>query len=115
MSDHKYRLRYVLKTEPGEFGIKDHAQNEGLTDALLVFSILYLEDGSYSQMHMSFDGRNVVDGKAIALNDNEIFKVWIMLGAHLARSAKLGIAKHLFVKTVWETFCERFMSPKKEK
>jgi len=118
MNDHKYRLKYTLKTEPGEFKESDpREKQDGLTDALVVFSILYPEDGSYSQMHISFDGRKVTDGKAYAVNDNDIFKLWILLGADLARSSKLGIAKHLFVEMVWETFREKFMSAvtKKEK
>ena len=118
MNEHKYRLKYTLKTEPGEFKESDpREKQEGLTDALVLFSILYPEDGSYSQMSISFDGRKVTDGKTYDVNDNDMFKLWILLGADLARSGKLGIAKHLFVKEVWQAFCEKFLPAvaKKEK
>lgn len=48
---HKYKLKYQLNIEhdPDGFCADEITENEGLTDGLVVFSILHLEDGSYSQ------------------------------------------------------------------
>lgn len=83
-NNHIYKLRYKIESEAGKFKAED-ANDSGLTDALLIVSMIEAEDGSYSQDWFSHDGNT---------NDNithqQLFKVWSMLGMQLARDKKLG-------------------------
>lgn len=79
-----YRLRYRVDFEPGQFEKSDATPDQGLTDALLLASIIYPPDGSLSVMFLSKDGRT---GEELA--DIELFKVWSMLSARLAESTTL--------------------------
>lgn len=101
MSDHKYKLKYDLPHVPGEFS-PDEIKKEGMsgTDALIVFSLLYPEDGSFSALTMSVDGRN--DGKE--LDDNELFKVWALQAKNLSESKTLSNPKKRFAEIVFEMF-----------
>jgi hypothetical protein len=54
MSDHPYLIRYAV--ELGRFTKADGGK-DGLTDAVLIASIVYGDDGSSSTMFMSRDGR----------------------------------------------------------
>lgn len=90
---HKYKLKYNLSSVDGEFTKEDLDQmigdDIGGTDALLVFSILYPDDGSFSTQMFSIDGCNNKD----ELSDNEIFKVWSNLSYMLANSKNLSRIK----------------------
>lgn len=81
---HRYRLKYRFSFEPGEFHLESRGRDDGLTDALLLASIIYPSDGSLSVMLMSKDGRT---GKELA--DLELFKVWSVLCVRLAESETL--------------------------
>lgn len=98
MSDHKYKVRYDIEMKVGEF-TKDElmAENKSGTDALLYFSLLYPEDGSFSLLFNSIDGRT---GKE--LDSNELFKVWSMLGHSLSNSKTLSEGKRELCKSVHE-------------
>lgn len=55
--EHEYRLRYAFNPpEPGHFTKADAKDGHGLTDALMVVSVLFPEDGSRSEGVYS-DGR----------------------------------------------------------
>ena len=101
MSEHKYKLKYDLKTEPGEW-TKEHIKETGSggTDAFVMFSIIYPADGSLSVQNLSVDGRNNGD----PLPDNEIFKLWTMLAQQLGESETLTPGKKAFAADVFETF-----------
>ena len=79
---HTYKLKYNLKTWPGEYSAEEIKESgQGGTDAFLMFSIIYPEDGSLSVQHTSVDGRN--GGKE--LDGRELFKMWMLLGTNLAK------------------------------
>jgi hypothetical protein len=81
--DKPYSLKYKLDIEAGEFckhDIKD-ADKEGLTDALVVVSCLFPPDGSFSQLFHGMDGRT---GKITVLDDETMFKVWVLMGKTLS-------------------------------
>ncbi len=103
---HQYKLKYKIEIEDRDKGYKpeDADEEHGLTDALAVFSIIYPEDGSYSQcIALTADGR-----EKRPLSQDEIFKLWMTLGLSLSQSEKLSegkkeLAKH-FAELVRDIF-----------
>lgn len=85
---HDYRLMYSLPDpKAGHFKQKEIVDaGMGGTDAYIYHSLLYPPDGSFSQYFDSFDGRN--GGKA--LPDEEMFKVWMMMGQALSDPDRPG-------------------------
>lgn len=100
MNNHKYKLKYHLTKEVGEFNKEDFKAEDGGTDALIVCSMLYPKDGSYSQNFWSFDGRN--EGKE--LPTGELFKFFMMMGATLAGRADLDPVRKEIAKMPANTF-----------
>jgi hypothetical protein len=93
---YKYRLSYDVHID----GItKDELEATNLsgTDAILWASILYSPDGSLSIQFISQDGRT---GKE--LDDNEWFKVFLMLAKRLGDSTTLSPIKREFAQIVFE-------------
>jgi hypothetical protein len=89
-----YHLRYTLKFEAGEFSKSEIGQDQGAADALVILSIAYPDDGSYSMVPLSKDGRNNQD-----LDAKEMFKAWILLGQHIAQMGDLDECRKLIVET----------------
>lgn len=77
-NDHYYKIKYNVDHEYGSFHKNDRG-DFGLCDALLYVSILFPEDGSYSQQIFSVDGRN--EGKPLDVED--MFRVWSLMAATL--------------------------------
>lgn len=78
----KYKLRYKIEIDhqPEGYMPEDASDEHGLTDALVAVSMLYPEDGSYSQqIILAADGRT---GKL--LPNKDIFKMWLTMGLGLA-------------------------------
>lgn len=94
--NHHYRLRYDLKIEPGTF-TKADANGKGLTDSLILISMLYPADGSYSQAMVTNDG------KGDPLSANEIWKAWAVLTSALASRKDLHESKRELCELVMET------------
>lgn len=81
----KYALRYKWGVESLDEGYqKEDAGEDGLCDAMLGISIIFPEEGGYSQALFSFHGK-----EKRPLNQEEIFKVWMMLGLSLHDEDKL--------------------------
>lgn len=97
---HKYKLKYSLDANPGEFD-KDEITDGG-TDALIVGSLLFPEDGSYSQTYFSIDGRN--KGKAVPVMDE--FKFWLLMAKSLSENEKLPEGRRAFCRMAFDTFVE---------
>jgi hypothetical protein len=72
-------------------------EDVGATDAVIMISMAYPADGSFSMLPASLDGRT---GKEV--DDNELFKVWTMLAKSLADSPTLGPGKKAFAAQVFE-------------
>lgn len=90
----KYALRYTWATENRKEGYtEDDAGEKGLADAMIGISILLPDDGSYSQALFSFHGKEDRE-----LNQNEIFKAWLMLGLSLHDTGELKGWKSEMVK-----------------
>lgn len=98
---HKYKMKYDLKPEFGTFTASEvEDAKASATDALLCFSLLYPEDGSFSSYMFSVDGRN--NGKP--LDDDEVFKVWTLMAKRMADSRTLPPGKREFARQVFETY-----------
>jgi hypothetical protein len=100
---HKYKLLYKLEGKPEGFGVDEaKAKAEegfGSCDAMLLASLIYPEDGSFSCLFVSADGRKGIQAD---LDDNEWFKVWSMLANRLANSETLSDNKKAFCHQVFE-------------
>lgn len=82
-----YRLAYRLDPFPGHWRRED-LEREGLAgaDAMVLISILYPPEGSYSLLPLSVDGRT---GEREPLSPGEMFKAWSVWGAGLADNEDL--------------------------
>ena len=96
-----YKLRWDLKFDCGQFS-KEELGESGGTDALVVASLLYPDDGGFSASYLSFDGRD----QGMALDDIELFKLWAMMAAHLSESETVGEGRRALLKQVHETIRE---------
>ena len=72
----------------------------GACTAVVVGSILYPEDGSYSAAFLTVDGRT-----GTSLHDNELWKAWSLLAVQLSRSDTLSEHKRELCALVWDTIC----------
>ena len=100
MHPHPYKLSYDIKAHPD--GVDKAAAEatmpeRGLSDAMIIFSMIYPEDGSLSTALFTKDGR--ADSE---LDDIEIFKAWTMLAAQLATSATLDEGKRALAALVFD-------------
>ena len=92
----KYRLRYKVDFEPGEYTKDDAGNGEwGLTDAILLASILTdgdrAHEGALSVAIISMDGRTSTPGAPVPQPPTEMFTVWSLLGHKLMTEYKEGL------------------------
>jgi hypothetical protein len=111
MGQHPYHLKYRLDAFPEGFSVEEAKaaveDGFGSCDAMLLASIIFPEDGSYSCLFMSKDGRTGED-----LPDAEWFKVWTMLAHRLAQSKTLGDdGRRQLAAYVFETIRQAVLSP----
>lgn len=107
---HRYAIRYDVKIEDRMHGYtKEEANDCGLTDGLVIFSILFLEDGSYSQCIVkSANGK-----EKRCFTQNEIFKLWLTLGMSF-REEDLSGWRPKFIKQYKNIIREMFKQMRKE-
>lgn len=97
----QYAIQYDLDFQVGAFKAEDIiAAKNGGTDAIIFCSILFAEDGSYSQQLFSIDGRN--EGEALLGED--LFKFWALLSHSLAQNKTLSENKRKFCEDVFEEY-----------
>ena len=75
-----YHTRYTFEPQAGAFTRDELGPDEGACDAFVFVSMLYQEDGSYSQQVATFDGRD----RGEPLAPEELFKVWCLLATELS-------------------------------
>lgn len=109
----KYKLKYLLDMKAGEFTKDELKPDEGATDALLIASILYPEDGSLSVHFVSRDGR-AGNTDLCELADIEWFMVWSMLTARLARSETLSPQKKELCNEVFDVIRSATLKARKK-
>lgn len=90
----KYKLKYSCDADCRSEGYTKEdieTDHDGLCDAMIVISMLFNDDGSYSQCEMTADGRT---GKQLSTID--IFRAWSMLGMGLSEDESFtGWQKHI--------------------
>ncbi len=103
---HKYKTKYNLESKAGEFTSEEiKKESAGGCDAFIFFSLIFPEDGSYSQTFFSFDGRN----KGMDLNSNDLWKVWAMMTKNLTdRKKDLSPGKHFIAEATFDMIREFF-------
>ncbi len=101
----RYKLRWDLKFDCGEFS-KKKLGGRGGTDALVVASLLYPDDGSFSATWYSYDGRH----QGRSLEDEEVFKLWALMAIRLSESETLGEGHRVFLTHVHEAIRDVFLS-----
>jgi hypothetical protein len=94
----KYPLTYDVRQEEPPL-TPDEVQHlsRGAADAVVILSMIYPPDGSFSLSVVSLDGRT---GEEVT--DNELWKVWTMLSYQLARSKTLAEPKRELAETLHE-------------
>ncbi len=96
-----YQYHISYQAEPHPNGISkaelEAKGNVGGCDAIFFASILFPPDGSYSVLFSSKDGRTGED-----LNDDEWFKIWMLLSKRLGESETLQEGKRDFAQFTWE-------------
>lgn len=106
---HKYGVSYRLECNDPPMEVEEarrRAEEEGLgsCDAAVLLSILFPEDGSYSVMLQSLDGRT---GRE--LSDHEVFKAWWMLAERLGRSTTLEPRRAVWARATFEMIGEQIL------
>jgi hypothetical protein len=76
---HQYKVTYQLKHHAQGIVAQDVPSMHGASDALIVISQLYLDDGAYSQATSSLDGRTGKD-----VDSADLWKAWMLLANSLA-------------------------------
>jgi len=95
---HKYKMKYSLKTERGEFDVEDvKASDMGGCDSILMISVIYPDNGSLSVQMYGEDGRT-----GEMMNDHEMFKVFSMMAARLAQSPELDEGRKFIVESTMD-------------
>lgn len=99
-----YHVSYTIKVEEPPISFETasaaHAidRSFGACTAVVIGSILYPEDGSYSSKFSSVDGRSKAP-----LSAGEMFKAWVTWGMSLAEDPELSDDKRKLCKAVIDT------------
>jgi hypothetical protein len=91
-----YPLTYDLKREdpPLPAGIVK-ARGRSACDAIVFLSMIYPEDGSFSLLVESLDGRKPGHER---VSEQDLFKCWFMVGIRLSKSLPQGWRRDLCEK-----------------
>ena len=112
-NNHKYKLRYKIERKPEGFTVDEakamSKEGYGACDAVLLASIIFPEDGSYSLFFIGEDGRTDTE-----LSDHEWFKVWSMLAKRLGQSKTLDPGRREFANATFHAFLAMMKFPPKE-
>lgn len=109
MPTQTYPLSYLLRINDPPLSVEDAKQQAqegfGACDAVVLLSVLYPPDGSYSLLVRSRDGRTQE-----SLPDHEVFKAWLMLSDYLANSPTIEPWRREFAREVFNSFWSLFDS-----
>lgn len=103
-----YHILYDVEAiEKGISKEEAAASGKGSCTALLIGSILYPPDGSYSVLFSSIDGRTNQP-----LPPEEEWKAWIMMAKYLSDRPDLPPGKRDLAAAAWETFRDAVLAIK---
>lgn len=93
----KYKVVYTINHYKDGKDVEWVKQNGlGACDAALLGSVVRTEDGGVSVLFVSLDGKTGED-----LTDQELFKLWGMLGEKLSKSTMLGDGSRKLCAAAW--------------
>lgn len=95
----KYHLEYHVVPHPEGITTKElreRGMEGGLTDAVVITSILRLKGDGISIAVMSRDGR-----EDRGLNGRELFEAWALWAKELSESDDLGAGQRALCESVW--------------
>lgn len=105
-----YKLTYDARVEdPPVTREQIEKVGRGGCDAVVILSMLYPDDGSFSLAVVSLDGRT---GEQI--EDKELFKAWWLLASRLGESETLDPVRRMLAKTSFELIREFFLDVAKD-
>lgn len=93
----RYHVTYWVAPHPEGLDASEVPKGQGACSAVLIGSLLYPDDGSYSAAFVSVDGRT-----GAPLDDAEIWKAWVMLAKPLGESTTLASHKRELSRLVFE-------------
>lgn len=96
-----YYLTYKVTAHPSGITKEQVPDGEGACHSIIVHSMLYQPDGSFSLLTVGTDGRNDRD-----VEPNEMFKVWTLMASELADYDQLSPNKREFCKVVFESIAD---------
>ena len=106
----RYRLKYKVDWAAGNWTKEEilaSGDGHGGADALVLISIITPEDGGYSQMVVSHDGRTNK-----ALTPRDLWKAWLLLAARLKEDPKLDEWRRTFAAATFDTAMETLTGKK---
>ncbi len=109
MSDMKYHITYHVDAHAEGLAANDVPKDRGACTAVVIGSLLYPPDGSYSAAFFTRDGRTDSE-----LDDAELWKAWMMLSRRLADSDTLSEPKKALCRDVFETIASAMRSAKNQ-
>lgn len=105
----KYHLTYDAKAHPEGIEKEQVPDGQGGCTAVVIGSLLYPEDGSYSTVFASLDGRT-----GEPLSDDELWKAWTMLTHQLGMSPTLTPNKKALCNEVFGIVKQAILSARDE-
>jgi hypothetical protein len=101
----KYHLTYQFKPHPDGLEREQVPEGHGASDAVIVLSIIYPSDGSYSFSAFTYDGRaEKKSGHPEKLAPAELFKAWLMFAGLLKDNEGLDQHRREFCRAAWDAF-----------
>jgi hypothetical protein len=94
----KYYLEYDARPHPDGIEVGEQQEGYGLSDAILTASILRPEDGSYSIMWLSMEGKT-----GEQMESAEIWKAWYLLAEKLRADTELSAERRKLCQLLCET------------
>ena len=96
----EYKIVYTIEHEP-EGRTKAQLEADprpiGACDQVIIHSIILPEDGSRSELIVSMDGQTGED-----IDDNDMFKSWLMMAHQLSGSQTLSEGKRKFCEATFD-------------
>ena len=97
----KYHTTYHVDAHTEGLTADEVPKDSGACTAVIIGSLLYPPDGSYSAAFFTRDGRTDSE-----LSDDELWKAWMMLAHRLAESGTLSEPKKALCRDVFEIIAD---------
>ena len=103
-TEQRWHATYATHLHPEGLTREQVPEGHGACDALVIASLIYPSDGSFSSMFVARDGRTK-DGE---LSAHEQFKAWSLWAGKLATSLDPGTVRQQMAQLTYEMFLTTF-------